>query len=1701
MPETTLDSILADVRGEVAENPYSFSSTRKTNLPIKNNNPGTVSDVKYNVQTDAIYDRLSDGSYAPKFQNYKGGIGNENRLAEGQGFFEQAAYGIGKAIVKTGNYALDATVGTVYGIVTAIGEGTFEGMYDNDFSNTLDDWNESLDRALPNYYTDEQKSMGVMRSMLTVNFWANDVAGGLAFVGGALLPEIAIAAFTGGASLPTSFAKIGLKAGTKSFLKTGVKEGVEKGIKSGITSSVKREAGLNLLRGQRYAKIGSYTGEVLKTGGFMIRTSNFEAGMEARHNLHQSTEEYLMTFKELNGRQPTEKEFSEFMDSATSAANWVYGSNMAILSISNLAMFGTKFGVGIKTGKKITNFGNKAIGLSIKKTAGKEVALAGANRTQRFLGNTYLILGKAAVEGIYEEGLQGVAGSTMQNYLKAKYSPETEDGYGLWASLTDAFSHQYGTKEGWKEMSIGMIIGFGGGAIQGQGFSGLGKNSRKNKEGQILAGVNAANTGVTILKNVNRATSMSNFKNMMESESDNTGSTELYNSVINADFIKTQEHLKTPGEIRNEFNAIVDNMTLTQTQIEELGGTEAADVYKDNLKQEFSADIESYRTAKDLIKSLNISESIKDTAGNISEISESLVMNMMIGKSSLRKAKVIAGQIDSLIGTEGAFNHLEHYNNLSKKRKKSVVTLKQKKRRLADLKKLAIKAGQQVKGVNTAGARQLNPETSLKNFHKYSEKLRMTQTAATELEEEITAMTDALNSEFRAEGLDLDGTVSADGNFQDAEAMIEELDKLDSYRASLETSGRTLEAANLDQLMTEFKMYSDANRQMNSDFRRMFDTNFFSSKKGKGLRKFLLGKGYKMSDEFRELIKENDELIDASLRKSGMSGYKDVQSILESHIENNEELSDREKFRLESIIRTILGAERIGQRLEDIQNNAEIVSSMEQTSSNPLEGDTIRLKKMINPEGKDLSNLDVLNEIIDSIVEEIDELRNLKGDQELIENSEQRLAELKDTQVEEESKEGDYQKAIEASKTPEEFASKEDVILKEAYKEFLKKEKLVADLKREIKELKGNHKFKIAATDEYQRLKDLSQKRRDKTATVDELAELRELSEEIDQWIMITGTIVEGLRLSDLIKQKFALENALITKIEVVEEVTSQEKIDQIKISNKTTGTNYSYGQTYEGVTAVNTPLGIEISGINPEAFELLAETTEYKTNEQGNIIITEEVQKAINEKGTLAILPTNKDLTTNYSVVLETKPNVKGENETGPLISTFNKDFNGEQNADAIYDQKIGDALILEVNPTDVYNVGLLQDYQKAMGTSVSRVITDVELEEELSENSSYTTLLDELDEIEYQETKATTLNKPSLTKRKLKKKEQIQKKKKTILDKLTASANKSNTGGNKAALNEALDNLRTRLVIRVKDSEGNFMAVLKSKRYSDIKSVEQLKFEALRDQVVGNDEFLMRLAQTGVSEELTDVGTFSVKKVLIGHPNFNFVRAEDGSMAIESREITEEDLKHITDIGFVQEGRVMTKTKDQGINTSFISRSIDSKSEAKIPFVVVKKGNTKIAYPVKAIPMEKESTEEFRAIFEAAIALPDKAIALNTYMAEKGIDIKLPGNSFIGIHKDNINSTFFAEKLAQVESINYFQDLNSWLDPKVEISSNVLKQVMVDVKLHNPFHSPKLQMDLSGITAITTPVRANKETVKKVTKSTLESGSGVDSFLNACK
>lgn len=1707
---------------------------QKVALPTFKKDTNKIQDITYDVPHSAIYDRLNDGTYVAKFENYAGAIGNEDRLAREQTWYEQAGYGLLKNARKLGNYALDATVGTVAGVISSISSGTLDGFYDNEISKTLDDWNTQLDYKLPNYYSDEQKSKGILGSALTANFWFNDVAGGLAFVGGALLPDIAIAALTGGASAPGSIARIGLKGTLKGLAKEAVDPTnylKEAKFINRLDDLGRIDKGADIIRGYQKSQFLKTSSDVLKTGVFLGRSSGFEAGMEARHNFKDAMDEYFMTFEDKNGRGPTFEEIQSFSKKAQDASNALFTSNLAILSISNAVMFGKVLNVKSPAIlKRAENFGNRVIGLGTQRLDDATLAVAKSNRAQKILGSTYKLLEKPLVEGVYEEGLQGVASKTMQNYLKAQYDPNQDSSYGMWAALTDGFAQQYGSKEGWKEMGVGMIIGFAGGGFSSKasggsfvgGLPGLGKNSRsaalKNLEGQV----EDANKGVEALRNMNRAASMRNFKNLSEDKDSNFESTAVENSITNMQFIKTQEHLKTPSQIQDDFNTVIDNTELDDSTIASIG-SENIDNYKETLKQEFKRSSDDYLFAKNSIESIGIEKKLVGTPlGDINQVKDALIANLYLGKQSLYAAKNVASQIQQITGQEGIFDSLEFYNGLTDSKKKSVADLRVKQRRLKALEEKAVEYGSRLAEQQYSQKGNPKEETLRKKYYSASEQLVITQQEIGRLSTDIENIQGALNDDIRAVGQNIDGT-NALGTLTDISAVIDSIDQLDTYTESLRKVGKNYEADSLQYLSTQFKLYSDANKDMLNMSRRMFDSNFFTTYEGQKIVSDIVGQEYQMSDDMKQALRDNNEYIDRSLSLNGIEGYQNVEEYVQSVIEDNPNLSQREKYKVEDILRLQLGILKIQSKVQDINDTVVDIDPVVLKKRTPLEGDTVLLQESLNIQSSDLNNIDVLSDVISSILSQVDYIRSSAKQRIDIDNSADNLNTLNTSKneflsqgLEPEFQEGDYEALQNLSDKIRNGGIDENYLAYESTPEEMQLaanypkmfERLIAGENNPIKDIDerinaitedtqfSGDNIRIVDSEEYRRLSELITKKETEELTPQETNELDLLEQDVNQWLFVTGTIAEGLRLSDLIRQKSLLENTEINELPSVQDVLPQDVLDGVDFGDRTGNVNYMLGQTYYSVTAIRDPKTgkIAISGITPDAFiEEVGFEFDFEINERGNILVSDDVKNLINQGGNISVLPTNNDLVTNYSIVIKHGEDINGNVKSFPLKSDYNEDFSETQNVDAIYRQKAGDNLILEIDPRDEYNQELLSNYFGSFGTQgkSEEELNDiaVELADRLMrEDLSLQTMKSEEERIKSQVINAQTTGlKASLNKELLKLQGKIDKREEKIIQQAEEQAY-SPTPANQGKIEENFEALKKGAVIRIKDGEGNFLAVLKGKSSSGIKSPADLKFELLRDQVISQEGILEQISSTQLAEEIQIPG-LKVKSVFIGHPNFNFVKNPDSSVSIEYKRMTQQDLKKVTDAGFVENGKIFTRSEAQGINTVFLKKFMrTSASNQKIPFVVIDKEGMKIGYPVRLDKLETPDNTELRSIFDSDATDTEKTVALNKILAQRGIDIKTPGNAFISVGEGNLNEDFLNEKIAQLEAIEYYNDPALWLDPNTNIQDVLLNQVSINIDLSNPVHSPKLQIDIDEVSVEISPEVITEENKRKVRDKSVE-------------
>jgi len=1777
-------------------------------IPKLDWNPVTsqgINTAEYNVPIDSVFERLNDGSYVAKFENHLGAEGNENRLANQQGFVEKAFYGVTKNASKIVNYVLDSTVGTVYGIYNGLNKGSFSAVWDNEFSRNMDDINKRLDYKLPNYYSDEEKSNNIFQSALTTNFWFNDVAGGLAFVGGAILPEVAIAALTGGGSAAGSFAKLGLKSVSKAVTKELAETSLQKTAKATWLGSSKvgkmlskaddvvgYSQGRSILRGMSKAVFGSRIGGVLDTGAFLVRTSNFEAGMEARHNFKESVDNYMNSFEDINGRQPTYEELSKFMTSAKNGANTVYAANMAILSVSNAAMFGKTFDINIlpDARKGVTNFFNKAIGLGVTTLDDGTRVLQKANRFQRIAGTTYKILEKPAIEGIFEEGLQGVAGKAMQKSMESLYDLDNSHSESMWSSLTDAFSEQYGSKEGWKEIGIGMIIGLAGGGIQpgaiksGTAFSGFGKNSytstRKAMESDLATaneglenlrktfGDVSAPKGVTLLRAMTKASSASASRN-------NNTAPAYDNLNVNISFIQSQEHIKTQSEIQEDFEMVVDEMQISkeeQEQLQKNGLT--VEQYKQSMINEFAQTSRDYLQAKAVVEALRVPNGITD--GNLMNLKEAMIRNIVIGKQAQKNAQAIGRSIEETTGINGLYSAVEFYDGLSKEKKKATGELKKVTKERDKLFDTITQIQTQIAENKTASD---NPKAKAKSQELQRKYLAATQRMAelekkkTELDESIKIGKDVKKDLAGVSETDILSTLRV-STTKDA---IDQLDKLDAYINDLENQGRTQEAAALKSSLIEYKAYANAHREFMNMHRRMTDTNFFNGEEGRGLLAKVFGKPYSMDPAFYDELKKNDEIIDKALRFLSIGSYEVAADYIKDALEKNPDLSDREKYRIEQMVRIQLQgilAQQVTNSLTDIAQTVEAVQ--EKPTSNILEGDSIQLRTALNLQVDEKTSLQVINEAIQTITSQIDAIQNTVRDTSKVQELEAQLAELKNqrgnfkeptpttptstqttsnidakkadaqtvknrmqeiekqpvsmnvttdasgkmeqtseevvSQIKSEldkiglpysdvvsndkgstyfvvTKDGKQHEILKLIKTgnalvkpvltkakwinhliktqPQnlyDFVNAElealnqptynsiqeqalaqmkrdleeeekslgrsqevvdqltqDIASLEEHtneKTRLTKEELDAEIQRVEQELKdANQGIRIVESEDYIRFNELVKKQQTEGLTDAEQKEYDTLKNDIDQWLLVGGVITEGINLSDLIRQKVALENAKIMSPEVIQQRTDEDDLETIKFSTKGRNYNTRYGLTQDAVTVIangknNT---LEINGIKADDeivrqvfVELDADGNkvsidfEYSFNEFGNIIIPlgengENLAKVNSPTSLISVRPTNENLRTNYSVVIGHRKGITGEMESFPLKSVFPGEYNQTQDTQAIYDMQAGDEIILKVDTRDEYNQKLIQEYKDAKGKAAKKTA-----KENLRKNL-----------------------------------------------RITASP-KTTTGG----------------------KEGIYTHTLRGKQDNDAASGEDQKFEQFRDSIVNDKTMFDKLMDKTPALHVVNHGTLTVAKILPGQPNFNFsAKDENGNVTIQYTQFTDQMAAGVFDIGIRTSGGYKTKNGTTGLDTTFMSKDSTFKTNGKPnkkkePFVVFKVGEKLIAYPVRLLPQEKRDNKEFELIFNSDTDVADKVVRLNQMLAQRGVDIKQPGEFFYSIgSKNNLTQEFFDKKMKQLEDFDYFYPLNEWTGGKTSIAELLKQQAQINLNTSSPFHSPKVEMDMKNM------------------------------------
>lgn len=526
--------------------------------------------------------RLSSGTWIPKYESYIPGVDNDTRLSKTQSRTEKWMRGLGKLAGKTALYGLGGVIQPFYGIYAGVSRGNFNAVFDNDFTRWLDDQDKKMDYGLAHYYNREERDMNFLQSMTTTNFWSNDFLSGLAFTAGAMLSS---AVYSG--------------AGLMNLARTGARAGVALARIGKAASDTKKAFGVYL----RAARTGRRIGKGLDTLAFLGTSTSWEASVEARSMLMEAEENFMQSYRNAYGRGVPYEELMKFRADNANAANAVFAANVGILSLSNIAMFGDMFGMDLGVDKFIKR---NIFGVGAERMDNGMLRTITPKKWQKIAGNTFNIIKRPVSEGLYEEGLQGVASKSAEDWVESRYNPMAiRQNIGYMEAIKNGIKETYGSSQGWKEIGIGMIIGS---VMGGKTFGGIKEWSQDMSRNEGMVEAYNANAGALTEAAV-RAIRGSMALNAQLSGVDT--SYESDGRIINKDFsdavfnrLRYDSEMGMLDDTKENFRTVVESIPNSDIASDMNMTDEQVNEYKADLVNEFDKKVDNFIMANRFADSL-----------------------------------------------------------------------------------------------------------------------------------------------------------------------------------------------------------------------------------------------------------------------------------------------------------------------------------------------------------------------------------------------------------------------------------------------------------------------------------------------------------------------------------------------------------------------------------------------------------------------------------------------------------------------------------------------------------------------------------------------------------------------------------------------------------------------------------------------------------------------------------------------------------------------------------------------------------------------------------------------------------------------------------------------------------------------------------------------------------------------------------------
>lgn len=284
-------------------------------------------------------------------------------------------------------------------------------------------------------------------------------------------------------------------------------------------------------------------------------------------------------------------------------------------------------------------------------------------------------------------------------------------------------------------------------------------------------------------------------------------------------------------------------------------------------------------------------------------------------------------------------------------------------------------------------------------------------------------------------------------------------------------------------------------------------------------------------------------------------------------------------------------------------------------------------------------------------------------------------------------------------------------------------------------------------------------------------------------------------------------------------------------------------------------------------------------------------------------------------------------------------------------------------------------------------------------------------------------------------------------------------NSDETKSAYRDLVDNM----VIKIVDSDGNFVSVLKANDPDSKGSNADLRsmaFELYRDNV----------GSVAGEIDIPFVGT--VTSVLPGRPNFS-VSDDNGTLMVSENDFTNETVGKVESVGYIENGEVTMRDNIKYNIFPFCTAIVRDKygdyKDSRIPVVAIKTGNGRnYLYPVR---LKNQDISSFSSMIGSmadriteglggGVSIDD-IMDLNNAIARSGLDNKtymIPLAGDVDVIKNRLKAVKEAASRMPMTA-----DVRGWIGDSRTKEDILMNDVTINIDLNNdPFIAPKFRMSI---------------------------------------